>query len=661
MRKQQATWILGALVIALGGVPAKADWTCYGGNPEHHFVSNEKLPAPLSVLWKHATGVYARRGNRGGAVIAGDQVYFASFNKLYCCDLDSGEMKWVMPEGDTNDTKIPVITATPVVKDERVFVPDGSGRITAYSVDDGTSAWSFLAGGSVRTSPIIVGNFLFFGSDDDFIYCVDARNGNLVWKSNQGVNKDLQLSDDAVGSPVYYNGLIYVTSMDLKLWAFQADTGRLSWVQRLPAPSLDISPVAHQGAIYLAAGSTVYKFRLRGGNYRAFVLQQYVENDISTTPIITEKYWYVCDRSGYFYAFTPFGKPALLPNGDPWKIRLDGKAQGVPLLVGQTVYVTTDKGFIYAFDKDTGKSTWVYRTEAPRGIDPLLSYYPIRAPLAASDGKLFIVGDDGTLTCMSPGALDDEGPTIVSPRPSRGALINGFPPVYISAYLWDEGSGINPDTIELLIDGVPVEPSPSKYDERVSSAKKRDGWIYNPVRRVLTFATIKPEKGQPEQPLSNSPHRIAIQAADWKGNPAVLEWTFTVDSNVVPRGAIAVRPTSASRRGQGQQGGPGGYPGGAGDTGDSGAGGPGGLGFSGPGGAGGPGMGGPGMGGPGSGGNQQGQFRNRFGGYQYQNRGRGGYGNQRGGMGGFGGFGNRGGGGMGGFGGRGGFGGGYGS
>lgn len=631
IRKLQAATLalFGGLLLA---APARADWTAYGGSPEHQFFTTEKLTAPLGVVWKHATTLVADRGgNKGGPVITGGVVYFPSKNRLYAVDAATGELKWRVPEGDATDRNIPSITATPVVDGERVYVPAADGTLTAFNVTDGSQSWTFRTGAAIHSSPTLVGDVLYFGSDDDYVYAVDARQGTLRWKSNER-NKSIPLTDDAVGSPVYYNGVIYINSSDMKLWALAADTGKVVWSQRMIAPSQDISPVAFNGKIYMAAGSTIYQFRLRGGISRPFPLQQWVENDISTTPIITEKAWYFGDRNGYFHAFTTAGRPALNAEGQPWKLKLEGKPQGTPIMTADTLFVSTDKGFIYGIDLDKGKITWTYRTEAPKGIEPLYSYYAIRAPLAVSNSRLFVLGDDGTLTCMGNEASDDEGPIITAPRPSRGAVMNGSPPLYVATYLWDEGTGINPDTIELLLDGVPIDP----YKEAPRDAKRdpykpvppppaNKGWTYDPMKRLLTYSTPKAEEGQKEQALIDGVHRVQVQAADWRGNFTSLEWTFVVD-HTLPRGAVATKPKAVPKGQPGQPGAPGGYPGAE----DSGAGGyPPGYMQQGA-----PGMQGPGM--QGQQGNGRGQtFRGRFGGYQYNNRGGAGYG--RGGAGGSGG------------------------
>jgi outer membrane protein assembly factor BamB len=386
--------------------------------------------------------------------------------------------------------------------------------------------------------------------------------------------------------------------------------------------------VANNGRVYLAAGSSMYQFRLRGGQFRAFPLQQWVGNDITSTPIITDKFWFFGDRDGYFHAFNNAGKPAQNADGGEWKVKLEGKPQGTPVMSPDTIYVSTDRGFIYGIDIAKGQVVWTYRTEAPKGITPLYLYYAIRAPMAASDNKLFVLGDDGTLTCLSPAAADDEGPMITTPRPGKGVVMNGAPPITIGAYMWDEGSGINPDTVEVLLDGKPIDMDPDAYNDKTKS-EQRKGWTYDPLRRMLRYNTPKAEKGQPEQMLLNGRHKVQLQAADWKGNFSSLEWTFVVD-NSLPRNAIATTKPKTTGAG----GAAGGYPGAGGAEGGA-----------------------PTPGGASSGmGNQNGNFRNgRFGGYTYGNRGgqQGyGFGQQGGGRGGSGGFGGRGGGG--GFGGRGG-------
>jgi outer membrane protein assembly factor BamB len=629
--------LLLAVAVAALAVPARANWTVFGGTPEHQLTTAERLTPPLAVLWKHASMTYsgdpnvrgrsgtglnpqaggglgagavgggplggglgsgglgsgalgtgglgsgpgrgglgagglgttsgssaAQGGNLAGAVISNGVAFFASRNRLFAVDANTGELKWRVPDADNPGPDVPRITATPAVSGDFLYVPDAQGNITAYSTADGTQLWPpFHTGQTIRSSPIVVGDALYFGSDDDFLYCLDARSGQLRWKSNER-GRPLKLSDDIASSPTYYAGVVYVNSADYKMWAFNAESGRLLWVTRLTTPSLDISPVAFNNRIFLAAGTTIYAFRARGGGFRAYPLIEWLEHDISTTPVITEEAWYVADRNGNMYAFNNNGRPLNNASGERWKVRLEGRPQGAPVLTADTLYVATDRGFLHGINVARGELTWTYRLEAPRGMEPLLSYYAARAPLAVTGGKLFVVSDDGTLTCLSPNAPDDEGPVITSPRPSRGTAVNGNPPVHISAYLWDEGSGINPDTIELMINEVPVERDPRPHYDKSSAV--RTGWVYDPVRRRISYSTPEPEEGKPVEALREGVHKVTIQAADWRGNVTALEWTFTADRSV-PKPVKQTRQQRNRARGGGiggMMGGRGGMMGGMG-------------------------------------------------------------------------------------------------
>ena len=76
----------------------------------------------------------------------------------------------------------------------RVAVADGrvyfgcpvTNRVYALDTVSGQVRWTFSAEGPVRFSPTFHNNRIYFGSDDGHVYCLDARNGSLVWKYRAG-------------------------------------------------------------------------------------------------------------------------------------------------------------------------------------------------------------------------------------------------------------------------------------------------------------------------------------------------------------------------------------------------------------------------------------------------------------------------------------------
>lgn len=55
--------------------------------------------------------------------------------------------------------------------------------------------WSFATQGAVFSSPCIFGNYVFCGSHDKHLYCLEAATGNLIWK--------LSFSSVIYASPCY--------------------------------------------------------------------------------------------------------------------------------------------------------------------------------------------------------------------------------------------------------------------------------------------------------------------------------------------------------------------------------------------------------------------------------------------------------------------------
>src|SRR5262245_45845662 len=101
------TLLASGIVAAALATPGRAEWTAFGGDVEKHFFTNEKLQAPLGVLWKHATMTPADGpGNLGGPVVSNGTIYFPSKDRLYAVEADTGELRWRVPEGDDNNPNL---------------------------------------------------------------------------------------------------------------------------------------------------------------------------------------------------------------------------------------------------------------------------------------------------------------------------------------------------------------------------------------------------------------------------------------------------------------------------------------------------------------------------------------------------------------------------
>lgn len=573
MIRSQWCLILGGWLLLMPAV-AHADWPSYGGNAQHSGVAAEALPAPLSVVWKFATNY--TKDNTASPIADGGVIYFVAgdaaeheqqgqptHQRVYAVRADSGELLWKSPSGDQPATTS--YRSSPAVGGGLIYVGATDDSLYALDARNGSQRWKFLTGAPVRSHPLVVitpdEHTLYFGSDDDYFYAIDAYTGDLRWKyhATADISSAPTLAPDSAE-------LIYFNSSDGHVYALNRLTGRLKWSARSPAASGGNSLVAFQNRLFLAAGSQIFSFRDRTGAAEALIAavpSMIPEGDITCTPVFapdpngdpTRPVVYFGDQAGNFYCY----QQSRLNWKQAWKQKLGTAITAMPVMAGKIVFVGGNKGFVYALSALDGGMQWQYHLEAPLDLRMSFKYFNVNAPLIISDHHLLVMADDGTLNSFGPDGIDTAGPVITLPRPARGTALNGLPPLAFSAYLWDTGSGINPATVKLTLDGQELDKSKEPYyDHRASLS----GMVYDPVLRKVSYVTARSHTGQTVDALSNGRHTLRVQATDWKGNASDLEWTFVVDNTLPVRKPAQPAQPGTPGYGPGSNGGygrPGGY------------------------------------------------------------------------------------------------------
>lgn len=133
----------------------------------------------------------------------------------------------------------------PVVLGSRMFV--GSmvdGSLTAFDCKNGRELWRFYSNGPVRLAPVAFNDCVCFGSDDGWLYCLNAESGELIWKVC-GAPKDRgqfrHLGNARLisywpvrGGPVVKDGVVYFgagiwPTLGVFVHAVDAKSGRVIW------------------------------------------------------------------------------------------------------------------------------------------------------------------------------------------------------------------------------------------------------------------------------------------------------------------------------------------------------------------------------------------------------------------------------------------------
>jgi outer membrane protein assembly factor BamB len=63
------------------------------------------------------------------------------------------------------------VDSSPVIVGNRVFVGSDDGRLYALDLASGRSVWEFRAGSGIKSSPAVGQGRLLIGSSDGAVYC----------------------------------------------------------------------------------------------------------------------------------------------------------------------------------------------------------------------------------------------------------------------------------------------------------------------------------------------------------------------------------------------------------------------------------------------------------------------------------------------------------
>jgi len=158
----------------------------------------------------------------------------------------------------------------PVIADGKMFLSfNDADRVVALDVQDASEIWTFYAEGPVRFSPVVYEDAVLFSSDDGYLYCVGAADGELRWRFRGGPSERKALGNRRVisswparGGPVLADGTVYFAAsiwpfMGTFIYALDAKTGEVQWLndntsaefRKQPHSAPSFAGVAPQGQL----------------------------------------------------------------------------------------------------------------------------------------------------------------------------------------------------------------------------------------------------------------------------------------------------------------------------------------------------------------------------------------------------------------------------
>ncbi len=274
--------------------------------------------------------------------------------------------------GVLDQSKIPFsigISTCPVGKDNFLFVSSGA-NITSIDIKPDTIEWNFTAGGTINSSPIVKDTQIVFGCDDGYVYMLDNRNGNLIWKS-------INYATPFKSSPTMDNNNIYIGANNFKIYALDRKTGSEVWNYATAAPVVS-SPIVIGGNVMVGSDDGfLYCMDIPTGLPR---WKTKTADRVRSSPFLYingfEQTVFVGSYDKSLYAIN------ALDGSIKWSFPSEGLIQASPIVYKDQVIIGSYDMNLYSLDVKTGKVTWKF------GVDGLMDCSPTADANASNGGGI---------------------------------------------------------------------------------------------------------------------------------------------------------------------------------------------------------------------------------------------------------------------------------
>jgi outer membrane protein assembly factor BamB len=133
-----------------------------------------------------------------------------------------------------------VMSATPVISNDVVYIQDMASNVTAYNLKTGRQLWKTdFNAPDEGPNGVTLGYGLVYGATSDFAFALDQATGHEVWRSQKltrNANEGIDMAPAVFDNQVYVSTVpgnakaFYAGNGQGRLFALDAETGGTNWV-----------------------------------------------------------------------------------------------------------------------------------------------------------------------------------------------------------------------------------------------------------------------------------------------------------------------------------------------------------------------------------------------------------------------------------------------
>ena len=269
------------------------------------------------------------------------------------------------------------MASSPAVVDDRVYVGSNDHNVYCFDAHNGTLLWNFPTGYLVTSSPAVCDGKVYVGSQDGLFYCLDALSGVQVWNFTA-------IGGAIISSPAISDNRVYFGSTDDadRMYCLDASTGLQIW-NFTRGYSFNPSPAVSGGNVYCAsADGNIYCLDALSGS---LVWNRTIGINIDSSPAVVNGRVYVGSDDGRIYCMNAY-------TGSVSWTYATGHVMSSPAVADGKVYVASLGGRLYCLDALSGAHVWDSYTVCNFTSSP-----------AVADGKIYVgeASGSGIVHCFN--------------------------------------------------------------------------------------------------------------------------------------------------------------------------------------------------------------------------------------------------------------------
>ncbi|HZU66531.1 MAG TPA: PQQ-binding-like beta-propeller repeat protein [Ktedonobacteraceae bacterium] len=248
---------------------------------------------------------------------------------------------------------------------------------------DGKIVWTRRLS-PIFSSPVAGLNMLYIAGTDGYLYALRQDSGAVVWRAK--LNNSLT---DA--TPSLEGQVVFVAMQSKAIAAFNAETGQMYWSfsvgEKIQAP-----PVVVGGRVYVA--SLTHLWVLDAASGRVIWTFKHGASGWPTmgSPAIMGNAVYIGLGTG-----TQLWALSLTNGHVLWSFDTGDRITSSPLVQGDTVYIATWQGKIFALNRSNGQLRWVYLLNTVHNQNVVDG---VGGSMAQANNRLYMGDYRGSILCI---------------------------------------------------------------------------------------------------------------------------------------------------------------------------------------------------------------------------------------------------------------------